>query len=245
MVADPPRYCLRFLGVVQILYAGFALWLSATSFVGLLSTEPSAPREPYFWHAYGIMSAVCVAFHVTLALIGVSFVRMRTRLVSAFVAVMITEVVYFIFAVGPIWSLPGTGAASAIANGGLFFQVVTLFPLWGSLIASWVKRRIEPRAATAWELRYPGEQIARPNDWVFVALNFVVLLFLVALLVMAGSERLYPGTRPPAGLRLGIAAAVSAANAALALRIRRRMRRKRIERRWATRLRAGVCPRCE
>jgi len=33
------------------------------------------------------------------------------------------------------------GAASGVANGGLMFQLIILFPIWGGILGFWTKRK--------------------------------------------------------------------------------------------------------
>ncbi len=96
------------------------------------------PETPYFLHAYIVMSAICWACFALLLICGIQFLRMKTKLVNAFMGLLLFEVLYF-FAVGVLWMLPeGVGmsiaAATGVANGGLVFQAFVLFPLWAPIL---------------------------------------------------------------------------------------------------------------
>lgn len=243
-----PHRTLRALGILQMVFAILGLWYNASGIISLLSSVQTLPRQPYFWHAYCAMSAICVTCYVTLLVIAVEFIRLRPRLAPLFVGIMVFEVVYF-FGIGVFWTSPRLGmsieAAFGVANGGLMFQFIALFPLWGSLLALWSRRRIEEGPMSPWELRFPSEQIARPSDWVYAGVNFVVMFFLVSMVVGFAWRQMRPGTFTPGYVRVGVPAVISVVNALLAVRQRRRKRRRRIEQRHAARLGAGLCPRCE
>ena len=139
---------LSIIGIVAIICAAFGLFYNLRS-VGYIFSD--AMREldkdaPYFYPAYFIMSGVCVICYLLLMASGIQFLRGRLGWISAFIALLIFEVVYF-FAVAFLWMLPGIGrtvaAASGVANGGLMFQFVILFPLWGGILAYRAKRRLE------------------------------------------------------------------------------------------------------
>lgn len=243
-----PQRTLRALGVLLAVFSALGLWHNASGVIGLLSAEQTMPGQPYFWHAYCAMSAICVTLYVTLLVIAVEFIRLRPRFVRLFVGIMVFEVAYF-FGIGALWTLPGLGmsiaAATGVANGGLMFQFMVLFPLWGSLLARWAKRRIEEGPTSPWELQFPNEEIAKPSDWVYAAVNFVVMFFLISMVVGLAWQRLGPGAFALGYMGFGVPAVISVVNALLAVRLRRTKRRRRIEQRHAARLSAGLCPRCE
>jgi len=240
-----PRRLLRFVGVAGIIFAALGLWYNGTTVFAEFSPGPS---EPYFSSAFYAMSAICVVCYGILIYVGIQFARLKTSALSLFVGLMVFEVAYF-FAVGAFWTAPGLGssiaAASGVANGGLVFQLLILFPLWGPLLARWAKNRIELRPSEAVAGYWPKEQVVRPGDWAWTAANFVLMFFLTSVLIGLAWRLVSPGTMPPGYMTLCIPALVGVAGCIARVRLRRRRRREEIDRRRAGRLRAGLCPRCE
>lgn len=138
------------LGIVSILCATLGLFYNACSIYPILSGAFQMliddEKLAHFYPVFYIMSAVCVACYLILFFCGVEFLRSRFRFTWLFVAVLAFEVIYF-FSIGACWLLPdlghSIGAATGIANGGLMFQFMILFPLWGAVLALWTKRRFE------------------------------------------------------------------------------------------------------
>ncbi len=240
-----PRRVLRFVGGVGIIFAGLGLWFNGSTIFTGLSSNPS---PPYFWHAFYAMSAICIACYLILAYVGVQFVRAKASPLRLFVGLMIFEVAY-VFGVGAFWMDPdlglSVGAATVVANGGLMFQLITLFPLWGSLLARWAKTQIELPPSDDTVIYWPEKQVVRSGDWVWTAVNFVVMYLLTSALIGLAWNRVSPGTMAPGYVMLLIPPLLSVAHCMALVRRRRRRRRKLIDRRRADRLRAGLCPRCE
>ena len=169
------RRALRFVGVAGIIFAGLGLWFNGTS---ILKEFPYDPSQPYFRQAFYTMSAICVACYLILAYLGVQFIRAKTAPLRLFVGLMIFEVAYF-FSLAAFWSTSRLGssiaAASGVANGGLMFQLVGLFPLWGWLLARWAKTQIELPPSDGTVIYWPEEQVIRSGDWVWTTVNFVVM----------------------------------------------------------------------
>lgn len=138
------------LGVVSVLCAAVGLFYNASSlfisFSGGFQTLVVREKLSYFYPAFYTMSAVCVACYLILFFCGVEFLRSRFRFVWMFVSVLAIEVIYF-FSIGVCWLIPslgdGIGAATGVANGGLMFQFLILFPLWGAVLAFWARHRFE------------------------------------------------------------------------------------------------------
>ena len=194
------------------------------------------------------MSAICLACYLTLLVIGIQFVRLKSSLVPLFTGVMIFEVVYF-FSIALFWMIPGIGmsvaAASGVANGGMMFQFLPLFPLWGALLARWAKKGMEARPSDGEVPFFASEQVNRPSDWAWAVINFVVIFALASVLINMGWQRVKGVSFPPAFIGFGIPVLLGALNAFASVKGRRRRRRKQIEQRHAARLQAGLCPRCE
>lgn len=240
-----PYHALRFVGGALVVFAGLGFWYNGSS---LFASFPPDPSTPYFSHAFYTMSAICLACYLTLLVIGVQFIRLNSSLLRLFIGVMVFEVVYF-FILASFWMTPGIGmsvaAATGVANGGLMFQFITLFPLWGSLLARWAKIVIETSPSDNEVFFFASEQVCRPSDWVWAAVNFVVMFALTSVLVALAWDELEGTSFPPAFVGFGAPVMLSVTNAFASVKRRRKRRRKQIEARHASRLSAGLCPRCE
>ena len=64
-----PRFCLRFLGVIQILFGGTGLVAYRATLVTVHA--PSGPWARYFWHIFLVMSLVSIACYIMLIVLGV------------------------------------------------------------------------------------------------------------------------------------------------------------------------------
>ena len=100
----------------------------------------------YFFQAFYIMSGICLICYILLMICGIYFIRQKDRFVSMFVGVLLFEMLYFI-CLGFIndrldepYSV-SIAAATGVANGGLMYQFFILFPIWGSALAIWMKRK--------------------------------------------------------------------------------------------------------
>ena len=133
-------------GVVSIVMAASGLSYNLTTVFTDFGEFSQEDDIPYFGPAFYTMSAICVACYIALLVCGVQFVRLRTRLLSLFIGVLVFEAVYF-FSLGPMWLIPGIGmsiaAASGVGNVRLVPQLFLLLPLWGPLLATWAARRLE------------------------------------------------------------------------------------------------------
>ncbi|MCP4590551.1 MAG: hypothetical protein GY842_07395 [bacterium] len=240
-----PHHALRSVGGALVVFAGLGFWHNGSS---LFASFPSDPSTPYFSHAFYTMSAVCLACYLVLLVIGIQFIRLNSSLLRLFIGVMVFEVVYF-FSVAFLWLAPGIGtsvcAATGVANGGQMFQFVTLFPLWGSLLARWAKNGIEASQSGSEVPFFASEQVSRPSDWAWAAVNFVVMLAVTSVLVRWAWRQLIGIPSPPALVGSGVPVLLSVANALVSVKGRRRRRREQIEKKHASRLEAGLCPRCE
>lgn len=129
--------------------AGAGLLYNLVGLPAILKNREHDPETPYFLVAFLIMSTICIACYICLAIAGIHFVRGKTRLVPLFTTVLIFEVVYFFslstlfFSIGALWAIPQIGmsvaTATGVANGGLMAQFCVLFPLWAPFAVSWAK----------------------------------------------------------------------------------------------------------
>ena len=132
-------------GIASIAMAGSGLWYNLTTLFTDFSSLVQEHGMAYFYPAFYIMSAICMACYIALLICGVQFVRLRTSLLKLFIGVIIFELAYFC-SIGTMWLIPpigmSIGAATGVANGGLMFQAFILFPLWAPFLASWATRRL-------------------------------------------------------------------------------------------------------
>jgi len=141
---------LRGVGIVALLCASLGLTYNLTGLANsaVFRTPSHSQKFPFFFPAYYTMTAVCVICYLLLAICGIQFLRGRVRWVLTFVPLMTFEVVY-VFAISALWMSPSiglsVGAATGVANGGLLFQFLIWFPLWGSVLACLAKRKLERR----------------------------------------------------------------------------------------------------
>ena len=147
-----PKGVLVTVGVCSTALALLGLWYNLHTLLVSLSGTFSDLVErhdiPHFYTAFYTMSAICIVCYAILLFCGVQFVRSRTGVFPLFVGVLVFEVAYF-FSVAMMWMVPGVGmsvgAATGVANGGLMFQAVVLFPLWAPFLAGWARKRVSHR----------------------------------------------------------------------------------------------------
>ena len=147
------QIALRAVGIVAILLAtgGFlytAAYLYAVASGGIDQLAVEA-GTPYVHTAFYVMASACITFYAVLLLCGIQFVRLRSSLWWLFIAVLVSEVIYYLL-IGWLWSHSTLGSsiagASGISSGGLVFQFVLLFPFWAPIIV-WLARRSQIRHA--------------------------------------------------------------------------------------------------
>lgn len=136
---------LRTIGAISVAMALIGLWYNLSGLPHILMNRHHDPSTPYFLPAFSVMSLVCIACFVLLLLYGITFLRTQIQHYSAFKTLMIFEVIYFLSIGMILWPMPKIGmsvaAATGVANGGLSLQLITLFPLWATLILRWVVRK--------------------------------------------------------------------------------------------------------
>lgn len=147
------RIAMMVVGAVSMAAAVMGLWYNASTLFADFSDLTRELDIPYFYPAFYIMSGLCLLCYISLLICGLQFLRSRANLFRLFVGTVIFEVLYF-FAIGILWMIPGigmsVGAATGVANGGLTFQAVILFPLWAPFLAGWARKRIsEPESPSS------------------------------------------------------------------------------------------------
>jgi hypothetical protein len=140
------RFALAAVGVVTIGLALAGGWYNFGSIRADFSTLPRDLDAPYLYQALYSMSALCVAFYVFLFYVGIQFIPGRTDKTQLFVLVLVAEMLYFL-AAESLWMMPRCGmsiaAATGVANGGLMFQALLLYPLWAPVIAYLAARQLK------------------------------------------------------------------------------------------------------
>jgi hypothetical protein len=135
---------LRIVGGAGVLLSLVGLWYHATCLAADYSREP---RPPYFFQAWYTMAGINIVLLLAGIALGVALIRGMVKWVSLFVALQVL-IVLDTFLPGLFWLHPRLGLSIAAASGissGTIFQVIVLFPIWGSVAAIWAVRRIRPR----------------------------------------------------------------------------------------------------
>jgi len=135
-------------GVVAVITATLGILYSASTIFSVMQGSASALVDqrdwPYFYQAFFIMSAICMACYLILIVCGINLVRSRLSSSRLVTLVLLFEVGY-LFAIGTLWLEPTFGpsiaAATGVANGGMMIQMIILLPLWGPLLLWWANKR--------------------------------------------------------------------------------------------------------
>lgn len=145
-----PRGSVLIVGLVATVASLFGLWINGTTIVtalrGGFSGLVNQQGLSYFYPAFAVMSGICILCYVLLLVLGIDLLRSRLRWSRLLTGLLIFEVVYF-FSIALFWLVPSigmsVGAATGVANGGLMFQFIILFPLWAPLILWRARRKSE------------------------------------------------------------------------------------------------------
>ena len=127
------------LAVAGIAYNAFMLNNDFSSVFAELNNEIN---QKHFYVAFYTMTTICVSFFTLLFITGVQLLRGKLFWLNVLLLIIVFEVMYY-FAVGSSWLHPeyglSIGAATGVSNGGLSFQLLTLFPIWAPALALYVK----------------------------------------------------------------------------------------------------------
>lgn len=128
------------LGLVGLVYNAVTLSADYSSFLQDSKNEVD-PKQ--FYTALYVMSGICVVFYIALFVMGTQLIKKKSGWSMGLLGLIILEVFYYV-TIGVMWRNPQYGmsvaAASGVSSGGLSFQVFTLFPVWGPLVALWARR---------------------------------------------------------------------------------------------------------
>ncbi len=244
-MSKAPHHTLRFVGLASLVFGGLGLWYNAHT---LFAPMPPRADEPHYAVVLYAMSALWIGCYLLLLFVGIQFLRLRASALRLLVGVMVFEVAYC-FCIIFFWSVSEFGdsvaGATGVSSGGVMFQFMTLFPIWGPLLASWASRDIQMLSAGEEGSAWVEEPIALPGDWVWAGVVFILTYAVVAgsvgvscILLSRGSDASLSGGRV-------VILVLSAGNALLSVRRRRRSRLAQRQRLCDQRLSAGFCPRCE
>jgi hypothetical protein len=136
---------LKIVAMISICFAAFGFYYNFMSLIAVSAKNMDTSETPYFYPAFFLMSAICIICHTILLICGIQFFRVHTKIFPVFMGILIFEVLYS-FLIGILWLVPNIGlsiaAATGVANGGLSFQLITLFFVWAPLLVLWAKRKI-------------------------------------------------------------------------------------------------------
>ena len=141
-----PELAMMLTGGASIAFALLGLWYnSSTIFDGYFKFGTQEPESEEFYAIFYFMSSICLGFFLALVVTGVQLIRRKIGWAFGLLAVVVLECMY-VLAVGSMWRHPTLGhniaAASGISSGGLSFQLLALFPLWGPAIALWSRAKL-------------------------------------------------------------------------------------------------------
>ena len=136
---------LKVVGGSSVALGVIGLWYHLTY---LTADYSGRKNPPYFFQAWYTMAAVNIALLVAGILVGLQLLRGQARWIRTFVILEVL-VILDTFVPGALWLNPRFGSSIAAASGiagGTIFQVIILFPIWGSLAGLWAARRLNPQA---------------------------------------------------------------------------------------------------
>jgi hypothetical protein len=135
------RSALRIVGLVAVALSLYGFWYHATILGSDFSTEDN---PPYFFHAWYTMTGISILLLLAALLSGIQLMRGRAKWVTAFIAVE-TLILLTFMAFSALWLHPRWGTSIAAAtgiSGGSLIHVLTLFVIWGPIVAIISARQI-------------------------------------------------------------------------------------------------------
>ena len=128
--------------VVAILGALYNGWMLYIDLPGNTNDIDAEINEEYFVMSFYIMTYICLIFFTFLFLSGIQLIRQKLVWVYVLVTVITLEIIYWLI-LGSMWLHPKYGysiaAATGVSNGGLTFQIFSLYIIWAPLLALYVK----------------------------------------------------------------------------------------------------------
>ena len=143
-----PDRALVMVGLGSVVLAILGLWYNSTTlfadYTAVIDDLKNENDLSHFYRALYAMSAICVVFYVGLFISGIQLIRKKVIWVFVLSGVIALEIGYFLL-VGWFWTNSTYGysiaAATGVSNGGLMYQVFSLFPIWAPATALWARRK--------------------------------------------------------------------------------------------------------
>jgi hypothetical protein len=136
-------------GSLTLLTSVYGLYLSCQSLAkalrGGFAESISAYHIVDFYYWFYPMLSVSLVCSVLLILCALDQVRIRFTRLKLFIAVIVFELLYFIFLGTVLWPSSNglsVGAATGAASNGLWAPYLILLPFWAPFVLLWAKRRL-------------------------------------------------------------------------------------------------------
>ncbi len=144
-----PARAMTLVGVAGILFSTLGFWYNFQTifmdFSGFHTEMEGEVNPEYFYAAFYSMSGICIIFYSALFLTSIQLIRKQANWAFGLLAIVALELVYYLV-IGMMWARSpygmSVGAATGISSGGLMFQAVALYPLWGPVVALWARSRL-------------------------------------------------------------------------------------------------------
>jgi len=143
---------IRFLGITSIAFGSCSFLINFIfllgCFLNFFEHMVQYNNLPYFYTSFYIISSLNMFCYFTLIFCGIKFLRFETRFIGLFVSLLIFEISYpliVFFASSHGWSIRNLNVslsvAAPFAMAGLIIQYITLFPIWGIVLAILSERK--------------------------------------------------------------------------------------------------------
>jgi hypothetical protein len=136
-------------GVVTCLCASYGLYLCAKSLYRAITGDFDARLSQWglhnFYTPFFVMLSIATACCLVLLWCGVDQIRLRLAHLKLFAVLFIFEVLY-VFFIGYLWTVKSIGldigAATGVANRGLWAPWFIALPLWAPFVLFWARKRL-------------------------------------------------------------------------------------------------------
>lgn len=130
---------LKTVGAAAVLFALLGLWHSAATLAQEAAGRFAPADEVLFRRILYPLTWCCVAGYIWQAEMGLRFLRGEKGALLRFTGLLVGQTLFFfgLHAACLLPALRGDAAAAAgLATGGLLFQLLLLFPVWGPILAN-------------------------------------------------------------------------------------------------------------